>query len=239
MNLPPLTPTVKKLLIAMAAIYAVLAIVELLGVDLAGWLVLHLDFLALGEPRSDSEGLRALGLLWQPLTHWLVYPPSPDGVMSLIFTSAAIYFFLSPFESRFGPRWVLELIAASVALPVLCSIVLALFVRPQFPMFGAECVALASLGAFAIYMRGARILFLFIIPMKAWMVIVLGIIFALFTAYDHEDPFILTEYFGALLAGVGYMIWRTRPPRPRTRKAKRKQSHLRLVEDDDVPRTLH
>ena len=238
---PRLTPTVKKLLILLAAAFVILAVVQnLAGIPLFQWLALDVRF------AGNADALY-LNLLWQPLTYWLVYPPVPNALLDFGLILLGIYFFLSPFEEAFGPKRTIQLSAVGVLGAALPCVLLGFLLPASRQIAGAGPIALASLGAFPVIARGREILFMFVIPMKAWTVILLGLGISALLAVLARDPFIFVEYSGALGAGLGYAKWMVRPRGPRrpTRKPPRRGRgpDLRVLrggaDDDDKPRWLN
>lgn len=236
---PRLTPTVKKLLLLLGGAFVVLAIVQnLASVPAFQWLALDL----MGAPAANY-----VNWLWQPLTYWLVVPPVPDALMSLAFTLVGIYFFLSPFEEAYGSKRTLQLAAVGVVTAVIPCIALSFVVDATHPIAGAAPIALAALGAFPVIARGREILFMFVLPMKSWTVILLGLGISALMAVLARDPYIFVEYSGALGGGVAFARWLTRPRTPRRpdgpfKKKRAGGPDLRVVRggaDDDKPRWLN
>lgn len=243
-RLPRLTPTVKKLLILLAAAFVTLAIVQ----NLAGFNLFGLLALDVGSTRQH------VGWLWQPLTFWLAYPPVPDALFNFGLELLFIYFFLAPFEEAFGTKRTVQLSAVGLAAYALAALALAPVMdalhagHPVHPIYGAAGIALAALGAFPVIAGNREILFMFVIPMKAWTVIVFGLGISALLAVLAQDPFILATYAAALGAGVGYAKWLKRPRTPTRAKAKpgkprRGGPDLKVVRgggaDDDKPRYLN
>jgi membrane associated rhomboid family serine protease len=231
---PRLTATVKKLLIVLAAAFVSVAVLQnIAGVPVFEWLALSLHF--------------ELNLLWQPFTYWLVYPPQEGALFNFLFVLLGIYFFLSPFEEAFGAKRALQLAASGVLAAALATVALAFAIAPVRPIFGAASIALAALGAFPIIARDREILFMFVLPMKAWTVIALGLGIAALSAVLARDPFVFAEHAAALGGGFGFAKWITRPRISKTKKAppKRRRSgpDLKVLrggsDDDDPPRWLN
>lgn len=240
---PRLTPTVKKLLIVLAAAFVALAIVQnLVGLNLFGYLALDVG--------SASQ---RIGWAWQPLTYWIAFPPVPDALLSFGLQLLFLYFFLAPFEEAFGAKRTLQLSAVGVLAFALAGLALSLALSPftgvvalTHPLYGSAGIALAAFGAFPVIAGNREILFMFVIPMKVWTAIVLGLGVSALLAVLARDPFILATYAAALGAGVGYAKWLVRPRKPpsRTKPRPRRRSgpDLKVVRggaDDDRPRYLN
>lgn len=235
---PRLTPTVKKLLILLAAAFVTIAILQ----NVASFPAFQL--LAL-DPQL-TEGVW-LNLLWQPLTYWLAYPPVQGALLSVGLTLLFIYFFLTPFEEAFGAKRTVQLAAVGVLAAALGTILLSLLMRPRLPVSGAEPIALAALGAFPVIAGNREILFMFVIPMRAWTVILFGLGISALMAVLAQDPFVFATHASALGAGLAFAKWMTRPRGPRKKKAPPKKKRrtgpdLRVVRGggaDDRPRYLN
>jgi membrane associated rhomboid family serine protease len=213
--MPRLTSTVRALLIGLGAAFVVLAIVQnVAGFDLYGHLALDLRL---------EQGF--MQLAWQPLTFWFVYPPVPDALLNYALLLLGIYFFLSPFEEAFGRKRTIQLAAAGIAGSAIGTILLALAllsfpsIRPPLGIAGPSPIALAALGAFPVVLGNRQILFMFVIPMKAWTVILIGLGMTALAAVLARDPFVFVDHAGALGAGVAFARWMTRPRGPRRPKS--------------------
>jgi membrane associated rhomboid family serine protease len=234
---PRLTPTVKKLLIVLVAAFVAIAVVQNVA-DLPVFQLLALD-------PHVMEGVW-INLLWQPFTYWLAYPPVPDVLFSFSLSLLFLYFFLAPFEESFGAKRTVQLIAVAVAAAAVATVLLSLVLAPRTPIAGAEPIALAALGAFPIIAGNREILFMFVIPMKVWSVILLGLGFSALAAVLARDPFVFATHASALGAGVAFAKWITRPRTPKKAPPKKRRPgpNLRVVPggaagDDERPRYLN
>lgn len=234
---PRLTPTVKKLLLLIGAAFVTIAVLQNVAALPA------FQLLAL-SPRL-TEGVW-INLLWQPFTYWLAYPPVPSGLYSLALGLLFLYFFLSPFEEAFGAKRTMQLVGVAVVAAALASIVLSLVLPPKMAIAGAEPIALAALGAFPIIAGNREILFMFVIPMRVWTVILLGLGFSALLALTARDPFVFATHASALGAGLGFAKWITRPRVPKKSPPKKRRAgpDLRVVrggasDEDDRPRYLN
>jgi hypothetical protein len=118
----------------------------------------------------------------------------------------------------------------------------------SYVVYGADVIALAALGAFPIIAKGAEIYFMFLVRMKAWHVVLLGLAFAALAAVLARNPFIFAQDAAALGGGVLFAKWLTRPrsPKPIPKKRRSRGPDLRVVRgggegsgDDDHPRWLN
>ena len=228
---PPLTPLVKRLLILQGVAFVALAIVEILGgVRLFPLLSLQLEF---GEPVSY------LGLAWQPVTYWLVYPPQTESLLGLLLSMVMVYFFLGPFESTFGPRKSVALCAVGILAAAAACVGFAHVLPSARPMFGASVLAAASFGAFPV-LFGDRDIFLFplMIPLKPWTALGIGAAVVALIALLAQEPFIFVSDIAAMGAGIGYARFAARAPAARKKPRRRGGPDLRVIrggEDDDEP----
>ncbi len=234
---PRLTPTVKKLLITIVATFVVVALVNSLT-------PLRLfQLLAL----NPAPGLH---WLWQPLTYWAVEQPIPNMLFSLGLTLLFVYFFLAPFEERFGAKRTMQLAAAgalasALAVMALGTLLFSLGLQIRTPLIaGPTPIALAAFGAFPVIAGNREILFMFVIPMRVWTALAIGLGISALVAIMQHDPFIFVDYASALGAGVGFAKWMIRPRTPKRKPPTRRRGgpDLKVVRggaDDDGPRWLN
>lgn len=235
---PRLTPTVKKLLIFLGAMFVAVSVVQVVaGVPIFQWLALNVSF--------DRAGF--LGLAWQPLTYWMIWPPVPESLLDVGLVLLMIYFFLSPFEEAYGPKRALQLAAAGIAAGAVAAVALA-FVYPRgTPVYGASVISAAAFGAFPTIFRGREIiLFPLMIPLKAWTAVLIGLGLSALMALLARDPYVFVIHAAAIGAGVAYAKWMTRPRKAKKkpgRKRRRSGPDLRVLrggaDDDDGPRWLN
>ncbi|HJL17412.1 MAG TPA: rhomboid family intramembrane serine protease [Sandaracinaceae bacterium LLY-WYZ-13_1] len=235
---PRLTPTVKKLLIFLGAMFVAVSVVQIVAdVPVFQWLALRVSF-------TDGQ---LLGLAWQPLTYWAVEPPVPGSLLNVALTLLMIYFFLSPFEEAFGPKRALQLAGVGIVAGALAAVALA-FVWPRaMPVSGASVIAAASFGAFPTVFRGREIiLFPLMIPLKAWTAVLIGLGITALMSLLNRDPYIFAMDASAIGAGFGFAKWMTRPRTPKSDPKKRRRRSgpdLKVLrggaDDDDRPRWLN
>jgi membrane associated rhomboid family serine protease len=251
---PKLTPTVKRLLIALAGAFVLTAVLEnIAGIPIWDWLALDLSFNASGG---------YLNLIWQPFTYWMVWPPVPEALLQFSLTLLFMYFFLAPFEEAFGAKRTIQIGVVGILAAAIPTLLLAvglhfagITLAPNaYKMYGAEPLALAAFGAFPIIARGGEIYFMFLVRMKSWHVVLLGLGFAALSAVLGKNPFTFTQYAGALGGGVLFASWMLRPETPKKKPAPKKRRtggpELRVLKggggassddggDDDQPRWLN
>lgn len=237
MKFPELTPTVKKLLV-----FLVLAFVAVTSVEVAGFALMPLLSLNL----TFDDPIAWLGLAWQPLTYWFVYPALTDELLNIGAVLVMTYFFMSPFERVFGATRTLILCGLGILSGAAACVALAQFYPALRPFYGGGVLVAAAFGTFPVIFKNAKVLFMFMIPMNAWTALGVGIAAMGFLAVINRDPFIFAADLAATLAGIGYGQHLVRTPRRgdalRRKKKRRGGPDLRVIEggaDDDRPRWLN
>ncbi|HEY2734786.1 MAG TPA: hypothetical protein VGI70_12415 [Polyangiales bacterium] len=200
-SVPPLTPFVKKLLIALFAAF----VIELLLQNFASIPVLALLGL-------DPDHLGPLSIV-QLVTYVLV--EDPRAVMSMLIGLFFMWLILSPFEQAFGQRHTFQLALAGT-LGASLSVVLVSFIAPIDPylLFGSYPIAYAGMAAMTQVMRGGRMMFFGVLPMTSQqLLLVLGGL-ALLQYLASKDHLMLVASLGSMIAGGGYVRYMARPRRP-------------------------
>lgn len=234
---PEITPTVRKLLVFIVLAYVAVASIEVAGYDLVPYLSLNLRF---------DHAVSWIGLAWQPLTYWFVYPAVTDELINVGTVLLMAYFFLSPFERVFGAPRTVILCLLGVLSGAVAVVVLAQFYPPARPYYGGGVLVAAAFGTFPVIFKDAKVLFMFVISMNAWAALALGVAAMGFIAMLNRDPFIFAADVAATIAGIAYAQWLLRSPTrndDRGRKKKRRGGpNLKVIEggaDDDRPRWLN
>lgn len=248
---PPLTPTVKKLLIVLAGAFVLSAVLENVGgLPVFAWLSLDL--------RLDPDG-SYLNFIWQPFTHALVWPPVPESLLYAGFSLLFVYLTLAPFDHAFGARRTWELVICGTVAGAIAAVLLALALNlagvvlsPEaYFLSGPGSMIFAAFGAFPVLMRGGEIYFMFIVRMKAWHTVLVGLGLSALAAVLAKNPHVFAMDAGALGAGVAYATWLTRPRPAKKAPAKKRRTsgpELRVLRggassdannDDDQPRWLN
>jgi len=231
-----MTPLVKKLLIGLGVAFVLVAVLDLFGLHLYPLLALDLSYGA-GVPYS---------LAWSPFTYWAIYPPLPSALLDVLLTMLMIYFFLCPFETTFGPKKVVILCIIGILSAATVAVGLA-FVFPRPPLVGASAISAVAFGAFPVLFRDRKIM-LFPLPimMSAWAALGIGLAISALMAVLYRDVHVFVVHGTAMLAGVAYAKWLTRPKDPvrATKKRARRSSgpDLRVIDggaDDEPPRWLN
>jgi membrane associated rhomboid family serine protease len=218
-RLPPLTPFVKKLLIALSAMFVVVAIVNRLIYP-----VLELLWL---ETRMLS-----IATVWQVFTYVLVVPPTSllPFLLSLLF----IWWILPPFEERYGPGRVFQLaLVGTLGSAALALLAGQLFPGSAAPVSGPGPITLAAMSAYAVLLPPhAEVSFFGVLPMKAKQLLMVIVGFSLLGFLTSWSVTHLASDVGAIAAGVLFVkFWMQKPPRRKS--FQRKPGKLRVVGRDD------
>ena len=174
-----------------------------------------------------------------------MYPAVTDELLNVGMVLLMVYFFLSPFERVFGPRRTLILCLLGVLSGALSTVALAHLLPARGPYYGGGVVVAAAFGTFPVIFRDAKVLFMFIVPMKAWTALAVGVAAMAFVAILARDPFVFAADVTATLAGIGYAKWLLRTPKQdgvRRKRRRRGGPKLQVIEggaDDDRPRWLN
>jgi len=228
---PPLTPFVKKLLIALfAAWIAQILLQNWVGVPI--FQILALD--------TANPGVQTL---WQLGTHVFAFPTGPQAVFSMLIVLLFLWLMLAPFEQRFGQKRTIQLcVVAAFASAVLALLVGALVPNPS-ALYGAQAILLGSIAAFAWSYRGqGRMSFFGVVEMKPVHIIYLVLALSALMFITSGDAVALAADLGAIGAGIAFIEWLRRPPKHRRRpKRKKSKSSFDVVQGgrSDEPRWLN
>ncbi len=228
---PPLTPFVKKLLIALFGAW----IAQIL---LQNWL---------GVPVFEALALHTAGLgvhtLWQIGTHVFAAPTGPQYVFSMLITLLFLWWMLAPFEQRFGQKRTIQLCVIAALSSATLGILVGLFLANPQPLFGAQAILLGSIAAFAWSYRGqGRMSFFGVIDMKPVHIIYLVLALSTLMFITSGNGVSFAADLGAIGGGMGFIEWLRRPPtRRRRRKRKKKKGSLDVIAGGrtDEPRWLN
>lgn len=201
--MPPLTPLVKKLIVGLLVAF----VLELILLNFA-----HINVLAMLG--LDPVNLTVLTPV-QLVTHVLLEHPSQGQwvLINLVF----MWLILSPFEVTFGARHTLELIVCGILAAAFAVIVLGLIAGAPIAGYryvGSSSIAYAGMAAMTQVIRSGRIMFFGVLPMTPQqLLLVLGGL-ALLQFLISTDYLALAGSIGALFAGIGYVRYMARAPRP-------------------------
>ncbi len=211
-RVPPLTPFVKKLLIASFSVYV-------LGLILQNFVgVPSFELLALSP---DRIGLHTV---WQLFTYVLAWPPGPNHVFGVLLSLLFLWWVLAPFESRFGTRRTAQLTLAATVLAAIPAIAVGQFFAGGPPLFGTNAILLASIAAFAWSLRGHGTLSFFgVLPMKPVHLIFVCLGLSLLFFLASRNFVELVADLSAVGTGILFVEWASRPSRPKRKRSGRAQ----------------
>jgi membrane associated rhomboid family serine protease len=229
---PPLTPFVKKLLIALFGAW----IVQIILQNWAG--VPMFEFLALN---TASPGLQTL---WQLGTHVFAFPTGPQAVFSMLISLVFLWWMLAPFEQRFGEKRTIQLCVATALSSAFLALIVGLLVASPSALYGAQALLLGSIAAFAWSYRGQGRMNLFgVIDMKPVHIIYLVLALSALMFMTSGDAVALAADIGAIGGGMAFIERLRRPPGRRRRpwRRKKKKSSFDVVQGGraDEPRWLN
>ncbi|MGB8331146.1 MAG: rhomboid family intramembrane serine protease [Polyangiales bacterium] len=216
---PPLTPFVKKLLVALFGAWIVQIILQnWAGLPIFEWLAL-------------STAAPGLHTIWQLGTHVLAFPTGPQAVFSMLISLVFLWWMLAPFEQRFGEKRTIQLCVTAA----LSSAILALLVGQLVPnpsaLYGAQAILLGSIAAFAWSYRGqGRMSFFGVIDMKPVHIIYLVLALSVLMFMTSGDAVALAADIGAIGGGMAFIEWLRRPPSRRRPRRRKKKSSFGVVQ---------
>ena len=220
-RLPPLTPLVRALLIALVGLFVLFAILE----NFAQLPVIELFIL---EPRRIS--------IWTALqlfTHVWIVPPAPNAFFWLAFSGYFLWLILAPFEERYGARRVIELIVLA-ALTAGLPAVLVGQAMPAFagPLAGPQTITLCALSAYAVLLPPYADVSFFGIMLRPKHLLWTLLAFSAIGFLTSRNAASFAADLGAMGGGIAFVkYWMQRPP-PRKSK-KRPAGKLRVVGGTD------
>lgn len=178
----PLTPWVKRLLIANVVMFAVTTAMPALYET--GALVPRL---ALVRP-------------WTLISYMFLHA----GLGHIFFNMLGLFFFGPRLEQRIGEATFIKLYAWAGLGGALFSILFA----PQYPVIGASAAVQGVLMGFAMFWPRVRILIYFVLPVEAWL-LVLGYVILSFSygVGGSRDGIAHFAHLGGLVTGFIYLRW--------------------------------
>lgn len=236
---PPLMPTVRVVLIALVAGYAIEALVS----AATGFSLFEL--LAL-QPTLD------VALAWRWGTYVLVDVPSGQRVFGFVIGLLFLHLMGSPMEARIGRTHLLGLFAASTVAGAVAFLLASLILPVSF-LCGARPLLWGTMGMFTYLMRHVREVrgTLLIVPlpgMSPWALIGVFVAMEAVAALLDRDASGLVSGVGAVAAGYAYGSWLDRPAAPKKPAPKPRRGGgggLRVIQgggqgsDDEPPRYLN
>lgn len=228
----PLTPVVKKLMIAMAVIWVVIQLIidRAFKVNVSTWFVLH--------PDQVIEKL----WLWQLLTYMFFHALSP---FHLFFNGLMLWFFGSELEKHWGARFFTTyFFVCGIGAAIFYCLGVALYAiltgnqTPMIiPVLGASGALFGLLVAYGIVFSERVIYFMGLFPMKAkyfaLIAAALDLSSLLTTGFSGTEVAYLCHIGGAVV-GFIYLWGHTRMKLKSTKsKLKKNTGSLRLVVDNE------
>jgi hypothetical protein len=199
-SFPPLTPFIKRLIIAILSAYvAELVLMNFLAVPV--FALFALDTSRIG-----------LSTLWQVFTYVLVDEPS--GVFSMLIGLTFIWLILSPFEASFGSRRTAQLCAFAVVAASVPALIVGLLVSSMITgvstvLFGSFSIAYAGIAAMAAVIRGRRLSLFGVWSMTSGQLLAMmaGLSLLFFLATKNVAMFVGS--LGSLGGGTWFALWMT------------------------------
>jgi membrane associated rhomboid family serine protease len=204
---PPLTPVVKKLIIALFAAFVVQLLLEFFGVH-------EFSHLALDPVH--------LGLLTPVQMFTYVFVQDADGLGGFLISLVFMWLIVSDFERAFGRKHTIELIIVGTLGGSLATVLMA-FVMPLrgFLLHGSFPIAYAGMAASAQIMRGRTMMLFGVLPLTTRQFAIGLIVLPLLLFLISRNHLLLAAMYGSLLAGGGYVKYMARTPRRPTPPSKR------------------
>jgi membrane associated rhomboid family serine protease len=216
---PPLTPFVKKLLIALFGAW----IVQIL---LQNW-----GQIPIFEELALDTGKVGVSTAWQLATHVLAFPTGPQAVFSMLITLVFLWWMLAPFELRFGEKRTIQLCVVTAIASAILGLLMGLLAPNPSRLYGAQAIVLGSIAAFAWSYRGqGRMSFFGVLDMKPVHIIYLVLAFSVLIFMTSGDSVALAADVGAIGGGMAFIEWLRRPPRRRRQpKLGKKKGSLDVI----------
>jgi len=230
----PLTPMVRRILIANVAIWLVM----LLGTR---WFEAHALIRAYDwgmlHPTSTDPLAFLNGAIWQPLTYMWLHDVT--SVFHVLFNMIMLWLFGGLFEARWGGP-------AFLKFYVLCGLggaagsLLGAVIAPELlggPVLGASGSILGLIAAFGLIFPRQPIHLWFILPIEGRHIIWITIVLDALMFLTEPRGFAFAAHMGGLFTGYLLVTGNWRPSllrdRLKLRQIGRKKRHLRVVPDDD------
>lgn len=231
-HVAPLTPTVKKLMIAMGAVWVVVQLIlgSLLKVKLGTWFILH--------PDQVIEKF----WVWQLFTYMFFHALSP---FHILFNGLMLWFFGAELEKHWGSRFFTTyFFVCGVGAALVYSLGVAIYSiitgdqNPLvIPVMGASGALFGLLVAYGIVFSERIIYFMGLFPMKAkyfaLLAAALDLSSLMTTGFSGTEVAYLCHLGGALVGFLflwGHTRWKLKKTKS---KLKRGSGSLRLVVDNE------
>jgi membrane associated rhomboid family serine protease len=228
LRLPPLTPFVRSLLIALGVIFVMGAVLgNFIGVPIVQ--LLALDPISVGVPT-----------LWQVFTHALFLPPDSEAVFQLLLSILFIWWMLAPFEAEHGRARAIQLSIVATVAAALGALLVGQLLPAHFAAYvcGPSPITLAAFcGPPMLVPPNARLSVFGMFKVRPIHLIYFAMGLSVVYVLTTRNAAALAANLGAIGGGIGYVkLWMLRPPprnTPNKRQRMRESGRLRLVRDDD------
>lgn len=228
----PLTPTVKKLLIAIAVVWGVVQLIlgGIFKLNISYWFILH--------PDHVIEKFR----VWQLFSYMFFHAISP---FHILFNALMLWFFGSELEKNWGSRFfTIYYFVSGAGAALIYSIGVALYALAtgntnplEIPVMGASGALFGLLVAYGIVFSERVIYFMGLFPMKAkyFAMIAAGLdLMSLLTTGFSGSEVAYLCHLGGAVSGFMFLWGHTRLKLSRSKaQIKRKSSNLKLVVDNE------
>lgn len=179
----PMTPWVKRLLVANVVMFLLTASAPVLYSALA-----LVPMAVMSRP-------------WTPVTYMFLHA----GLGHLFFNMIGLFFFGPRLEERLGDRDFLWL----YFLGGIGGAAFSFFFAPQYPVVGASAAVYAILLAFAMFWPRERIYIWGVLPVEAWLLATLLVLGSLWSGISGGRSNVAHfAHLGGLAFGFGYLKWR-------------------------------
>jgi membrane associated rhomboid family serine protease len=226
MHLPQMSRVNKILVISIVTMFVLNSLAKLSGMNL-------LSLLGLSGQTFFS------GHLYQLVTYAFI----PNGLLEVIFDALILWFLGSEMEDLWGEKRYLSFLLAVVLGGGLIYLLISLLFLSSGPLYSYPLSGPAGVCSALCVVYGIlfpdRQMYLYIFPVKAkWFAVILvGI--SLYQGIFAPGGVLAWSQIGAIVCGVVWMYAVSHPflkqffNKSKSSKLKRKNSHLRVVKDDD------
>jgi membrane associated rhomboid family serine protease len=159
----------------------------------------------------SGEGLRA-GRVWQLFTFQFL----SAGMLHFLFNALGLWLLGRPLENMLGRARLLEVYFGSAFLGGLMQALLGLGFPAFFggPTVGASAGVCGLLATFATLERDRTFLFMFVLPVRAWNLLLVALAIEVFFVLVPADSGVAhAAHLGGLLGGMAYVRWIVRSER--------------------------
>lgn len=182
----------------------------LIAVNLGVFVFQNVNAVYLGWPVERELALSRAGLehgkIWQLFTFQFLHL----GSWHFICNAIGLFFLGRPLEATLGKARLCEVYFGSSFLGGLLQATLALILPSYFgnPTMGASAGVCGLLAALALLERDRTFLFMFLLPVRAWHLLLFTLAVSVFFVVVPSEPGVAhAAHLGGLLGGMGYVHW--------------------------------